>query len=509
MSALFAVLHPSDQMAGFWVMASAGALLAANVYVIARIGRRLAPGSRLVPFFAGLATALYYPLVSWSLTGMETGLLALLYSGAVLCALRSNDPTVGGRTRRTMVLGCGLLLSLAVLTRDDALVVVVVVLGFGWIRLRPRTEAVALIGGPVLLAVVGHELFRLAYYGLPLPNTYYLKLDGIPLLARLSRGLLVVFQNATLQLVVPLLLVIAYGVLIRRGGRRLPTGSGLLLGILIAQTLYTVYVGGDSYDDSLSDRFLVSVVPFLLVLAVMGARELAQLGRRSAFVAFGGLVLVAGLSDAVGWFPTDRLQERVAASTSQINDWADVTIVIGVVLIACGILPDAKKLSSRVIGVGLAVLLLVGIALSPLVNWYEHNTYFLGVDVINAQSGAALAATTGPDTTVGVVGAGDITFFDHRPSIDLLGYSDHVVATTVPHMNLSSRPGHEKWDYAYSIGRLRPDIVFGLFLPTKADTRHMAEWGYRSNVTSLLTIYYLPGTFHPGKFLTASVNFEK
>ena len=80
-------LGPSDDMIGLWVMLSGAILLAANVYVIARIARRLAPGQPVIPLLAGLAAALYYSLNSWTLIGMETGLVALLSSSAVLCAL--------------------------------------------------------------------------------------------------------------------------------------------------------------------------------------------------------------------------------------------------------------------------------------------------------------------------------------------------------------------------------------------------------------------------------------
>jgi hypothetical protein len=41
------------------------------------------------------------------------------------------------------------------------------------------------------------------------------------------------------------------------------------------------------------------------------------------------------------------------------------------------------------------------------------------------------------------------------------------------------KPGHVKWDYAYSIGRRRPAVVADLVFPTKRDLCDMARWGYR------------------------------
>ena len=82
-------------MAGLWVMLSGAVLLAVNAYVITRIARRLAPNSRFLPIVAGLAASLYYGLNSWTLAGMETGLVALLCSLAVLAVLRSCAPLTG------------------------------------------------------------------------------------------------------------------------------------------------------------------------------------------------------------------------------------------------------------------------------------------------------------------------------------------------------------------------------------------------------------------------------
>ena len=53
-----------------------------------------------------------------------------------------------------------------------------------------------------------------------------------------------------------------------------------------------------------------------------------------------------------------------------------------------------------------------------------------------------------------MVWAGATPYFDHRPSVDLLGKSDTVIAHEAPH-HRPLLPGHMKWDYAYSIGELR------------------------------------------------------
>ena len=39
-------------------------------------------------------------------------------------------------------------------------------------------------------------------------------------------------------------------------------------------------------------------------------------------------------------------------------------------------------------------------------------------------------------------------------------------------------PGHDKWDLAYSIGELRPDIILGVWRPTDEERRGIDSWGY-------------------------------
>ena len=76
-----------------------------------------------------------------------------------------------------------------------------------------------------------------------------------------------------------------------------------------------------------------------------------------------------------------------------------------------------------------------------------------------------------------MVWAGATPYFDHRPSIDLLGKSDTVIAHEPPH-HRPLLPGHMKWDYAYSVGKLHPDVITELWRPTAADLALVRRAGY-------------------------------
>jgi arabinofuranosyltransferase len=80
-----------------------------------------------------------------------------------------------------------------------------------------------------------------------------------------------------------------------------------------------------------------------------------------------------------------------------------------------------------------------------------------------------------PDARIAVVWAGAAPYFSRLYSIDLLGKSDKVIARSAPH---NMNPGHNKWDYSYSIGVLKPDYIVELFRPTPEDMAYIANLGY-------------------------------
>jgi len=494
-------MGPSDNMAGFWVMVSGAVLLAANTYVICRITRRLAPRSHLVPLLAGLAVSLYYGLDSWTLEGMETGLVAFLYSAGILCAIRACDADASRSVRTRMLVGTAIMMSLAVLTRDDALIMAVLVAVFVYLRAPRRLHDATIVFAPVLVVMAGHIAFRLVYYGYPFPNTYYLKTAGIPLSTRVGRGWVVVAQNFTMQLVVAVLLTAGYFLLVRRAGGRAATGTGLLASAFIAQIAYLVYVGGDSYDGAFSDRYLAVMVPFLFVLAVLGAHQLAALGSESGLplIICGCLIVGAGVIVDSAVLPTIRLQ-MFGFVPWHSTSWSVLLWVFGWIFILLG--STARKWA---VAAGFVISVLVaGLVVTTngvqAASWsrddyfgfsFAHQLDAIGLEVANA---------TRPGTTIALTGAGNTAYFDHRPSIDLLGYSDHVVAVSEPHTSvfvpgwgwlpLLFQPGHDKWDYQHSIHDLRPDVVLGLSHPSPTDVADMVGWGYLKTGNG---IYYLPG----------------
>jgi len=81
---------------------------------------------------------------------------------------------------------------------------------------------------------------------------------------------------------------------------------------------------------------------------------------------------------------------------------------------------------------------------------------------------AVTKVTTGR-ATVAVVWDGAIPFFAERPAVSILGKNDRKIAhermrtASGAKQIVAFYPGHLKWDYAYSIGQLKPDVVAQLW----------------------------------------------
>jgi arabinofuranosyltransferase len=354
---------------------------------------------RILAFLCGLS---YYPLAYWSLLGMETGLLAVLLSLSVLLALGYAEEPGPAR---------GLLLSaslgLAFLTRPDAAVFALPLFAYAFFGGRKRVPAPQLLAlvGPFALIVAGQELFRWGYYGELVPNTYTLKMTGVPLLDRIENGANFVAPFLT-EVRVPLVLA---GVALLFDFRK---GKLLLAGVFAAAVLYQVWVGGDAWNYW---RFLSPAVPLVLVLA---AREV-----------FGA---VASVSDAA-WFRRYFMRNPVVPSRH----------VPGLV-VALAVL---------------AVLFVANFRFMPEITLRERSRE---VEFSQRRVNVALALErlTTPDATIGRFGAGTVPYYAGRPAIDFLGKADPRIARLAPDLS-HFRPGHNKYDLEYSIKELRPTHAQG------------------------------------------------
>jgi len=252
----------------------------------------LARACRLAPIAACCALALaitQYNLIYYALMGMETGLLTVL----VTLGLRESVVAIRRREGR---IAPALWFAGAVLVRPDAMLLLLVSVGFLLVA-APRKRWRTILGLLIVAAVVSvHLLWRYHFYGDWLPNTYYLKATGWAFADRIPVGLYAGSRTMT-ALGLPFLLgVCAFAVALMTS--RTPQPWQLLLaGAFLVTLAYDVYVGGDAWPNGY--RFELPTTIGLMVLAGEGIYRLTRfltkpaVGRRVCWVlTVGGMVAI-------------------------------------------------------------------------------------------------------------------------------------------------------------------------------------------------------------------------
>jgi hypothetical protein len=362
---------------------------------------------------AAALTASYLPLNNWSLQGMEVGALVPIVSGCLWLALRSMRDR---RFRRAPYL----LLGASTLIRADMVVPLgALALFFAATDAVHRRRHIRCAAAALVVFVGLQTALRLWYFGDVLPNTYYLKLTGYPLIWRVARGAVVMARFVWMFNVV---LFAAPLVLLARRNLR----ATLLLWMFAAQLAYSVYVGGDAWEYwGGSNRYIAIAMPLFFVALSW-----------SLFVVSAALVNGTGVESV--------------PRTSRANAW------VFSLLIAISIFS-----ANSIHGVGAwAEVLLVRPPLHA--GSGDENDQ-------EVEQALMLRTITTADATIAVTRAGTIPYFADRPSIDLLGKSDRHLAheqSRVPPGRrgfVDFRPGHSKFDYRYSVDVLAPDVVVQLW----------------------------------------------
>lgn len=406
------------------IQISGAVFLLANLTVVWLIAREYFEG-QLAPILAVFLTAFYFHLNNWALQGMEVGLLALLLSSSVWLALRAS------KNKRFSVWPY-FLLTIGTWVRIDMVVPLVVLTAFFALR-DPKHRRQHMAWGFGLLAgsMIVQTALRLWYYGEWLPNTYYLKVVGIPLMDRIQRGLDVlggfVWGSGWFLMLLPLLLLAVW-----------PDAPTLLFFALLAgQIAYSVSVGGDAWEHKGgANRFIALAMPLFFLLFVQTLDKVRRtfatpktslLARAFSHVALAAIVL------------TSLFSFNVINENDAVGKWTTLKR------------PPFVAGTQRYVTLGL------------LIN-----------------------EITDEDASVAVVTAGNIIYFAERTGIDMLGKSDKVIARSQPHQGNGSfdnvddpfRPGHNKWDYQHSIVELQPDIIAQIWGSSQEMAPYMDQVGY-------------------------------
>lgn len=235
----------------------------ATAFLALNIFRRFT-ANRLAGHILFVLILLYYPLSYWSLMGMETGLLAVLLGGGVLLSLRYAE-TGNKKDLWGMVVCFGL----AYLTRNESLLLASLAFAYllpAFLRERKSMPLFFTAGLAYGAFAVGQTLFRYFYYGDIVPNTYTLKLVGMPVMLRLQNGL--GFMNLYFSETWIFIIAAIAGLFIKPNFKKT-----YLTALFIVSALYQIYVGGDAWPYW---RITAPAMPFLFIGFVLSLDSLPK-----------------------------------------------------------------------------------------------------------------------------------------------------------------------------------------------------------------------------------------
>jgi hypothetical protein len=256
----------------------AGAVIISGWLTLKYTGSRM--GYRNLLLFALVATGA--PFIIWSTSGLETSIQAFLFTGVVYGAHKGDR----GIWLATLCL-CGL-----VLTRPEAPLVVASIAGL-WSLHQWQQRGFTGIWKlwPIVvipaLTTIALLVFRLWYFGDPLPNPYYVKGQSWDVMQSLrgARYLLFWLLSSFTFMIIPMMFLCT--------PRKWSLAAYVAVAILIGQLGFLAYSGGDWMSGF---RFIAPVLPvlaFLLVYAICQTNQRAQLIRRLTMLAIPLLMLGA------------------------------------------------------------------------------------------------------------------------------------------------------------------------------------------------------------------------
>ena len=416
-----------------------------------------AGNNHLIAVLSAGSLPFLYPLTYWTLRGMEVGALTffcLLLLRATINHIRD------GRVRISFFMVLPIVLGIA--TRFDFAIFCVVAItalllwGPAYIKIR----LVAIYGAIVVATAASVCLAQKLYWGSWLPNTYHLKMDGVSSIDRIARGL------ASSAKATVLFAIVAIAVITQLRSKEMHQRLVVIASAMfVAMAAYAVYIGGDAWETEMFNRFYATILP--LVPLIIGL-SFTTIRKRitPVFIALALLVTSIGAGVAVNPFGFSEKHFYVVAV---------VSLVAALMIISFSFIPRDGLMAGAVIA---AVCLIV--SAYPVAQQQKNNDLLLTrTNLFVTESVETMRDTTEADARIATIWAGVPAYYSNRTMLDLLGKNDTFIATSAPHGEFF--PGHNKWDYNYSIGELQPDVVFQTFDRGLEENLHqrIMNWGYK------------------------------
>ncbi len=431
-------------------------ILASSWIIFDLVLTHCAGNNHLIAVLAAGSLPFLYPLTYWTLRGMEVGALTFF----CLLLLRATVNHIrDGRVRISFSMILPIVLGIA--TRFDfaifCVVAVAALLLWGPAYIKMRLVA---LYGVIIVATAGMVcLAQKLYWGSWLPNTYHLKMDGVSPIDRISRGLASSAKTSVL------FAIIAIAVISQLRSKEFERRVVLIASAMfVAMAAYTVYIGGDAWEAEMFNRFYATILPLVPLIVGLSFNTVRK-RITTAFISLAVLVTSIGAGVTVNPF---------GFSDKHFYIVAIVSIASAVIVFLVSFIPRDGLMAGAVVA---AVCLIV--SAYPMAQQQRNSDLLLArTNLFVTESVETMRDTTETGASIGTIWAGVPTYYSHRTMLDLLGKNDTFIATSAPHGEFF--PGHNKWDYDYSIGKLQPDVIFQTFDRDIEKNLHerIANWGY-------------------------------
>ena len=237
-------------------------------------------------YLSALISALFAPLIYYSMTGMEATFFCFEVAGVLLAPF-----LLRGSTGRA--LWSSLFAAAIVFTRPEGIAVALAANAY-WLfvyRGKSRWPAAALASALATLAAM--TAYRLHRFGEFVPNTYFAKASGGSLAHRFALGAR--YDGHFFVVIAPLTLVFLLGIgkLVADGiARRTPRSLTLFVLCLFAFfTLSTLKIGGDAVDAFPMYRQFAHIAPIWILFAGLTLASVLHNSRRAILCALAVVLL--------------------------------------------------------------------------------------------------------------------------------------------------------------------------------------------------------------------------
>ena len=433
-------------------------LILASSWVIFDLVHTYSAGNNhLIAVLSAGSLPFLYPLTYWTLRGMEVGALTFF----CLLLLRATVNHIrDGRVRISFSMILPIVLGIA--TRFDFAIFCVVAIAalLLWGPAYVKIRLVAIYGAIVVATAALVCLAQKLYWGSWLPNTYHLKMDGVSPIDRISRGLASSAKTSVL------FAIIAIAVITQLRSTEFHRRVVLIASAMfVAMASYAVYIGGDAWEGEMLNRFYATILPLVPLTIGLSFNTLRK-RVTPVFISLTVVLTTVGAGVTVNPFGFSRKHFYIVAI---------VSVVIALIILLLSFIPRDGYVAGAVVA---AVCLIV--SAYPVAQQQKNNDLLLTrTNLFVTESVETMRDTTEADARVATIWAGVPAYYSNRTMLDLLGKNDTFIATSAPHGEFF--PGHNKWDYDYSIGKLQPDVVFQTFDRglEKDLYQRITNWGYK------------------------------